>query len=366
MLRRAAHFLLKPELAFSPPNDAIVSAFLELKYQVDLYAPEDSTYSNLSTDNYGPNVSFYPVEYNRRWIMKNIFSAHWRRYSVFSGTSEDPMAIVDILSWVWRRPSFTLADEIKCGSYRGNRSESWKRLCRWAMQRSRFTIVNDVARIPLQKEYARLSSTHLIIVYPGCFRVIPPPGDRLSLRSKRGIPQDSLVLVYSGGFSHFGGVDWMLSALRVYTYLHIWIQPSNLDPLSKILLVKTCNAERLHIEDRRVSWRDSWASMAAADIGMAVYHHRGPQFQNMGLSSNRVCMFLSMGVPVIASRQPSFEFLEKYKCGVLVETQKEFLDAIQFIQERLPQMKKNALHCAAEYINAQERYKKLLDTLSKI
>ena len=82
--------------------------------------------------------------------------------------------------------------------------------------------------------------------------------------------------------------------------------------------------------------------------------------------SNRLCMFLSMGVPVIVSRQQSFEFLEKYDCGVLVNTEREFVDAISTIQKKLPTMKENALRCAREYIDVAGKYKRLVSALSNV
>lgn len=82
-------------LAHSPPNDAIVTALLGLGYEVDLYAPG----GDIPTDRYGARVRAYPVEYGNKWIVKNALSSRWRRYSLFSGTSEDPMPLVGILSW---------------------------------------------------------------------------------------------------------------------------------------------------------------------------------------------------------------------------------------------------------------------------
>ena len=343
--KRAAHFLLIPELADSPPNDAIVSALSELGYNVDLYAP-------------GGN---FPVEYNNKWILKNLLSSRWRKYDLFSGTAEDPMAVVGALAWRNRKPSFILADEIKSGSYYGNRPESWKKLCRWAMRRSRLTIVNDESRIHLQREYAGLSPEHKIIVYPGCFRECPSPGDREALRKKWGIPAGGLAIAFSGGLSIYSGFPWMMKALESKPEAYLVLQAVNNDPL----LEEACNKSRVYIEPRRLGWRESWSTMSAVDIGVAIYHHTGPQFQNMGTSSNRICMFLSMGVPVIASRQPSFEFLEKYDCGVLVGNEEEFIRAIGHIQARLPQMKENARKCAKEYIDAPRKYKQLAESLKK-
>jgi hypothetical protein len=77
-------------------------------------------------------------------------------------------------------------------------------------------------------------------------------------------------------------------------------------------------------------------------------------------------MFLAMGLPVVVSRQPSFAFVEKHDCGVMVESEREFVDAIQLISRRLGEMKRNALRCAAVYINAERQYQNLIFALSAI
>lgn len=156
------------------------------------------------------------------------------------------------------------------------------------------------------------------------------------------------------------------AALEALPDLHVMAQPVNLDPFTRALLGRTHGRERLHLEERRLPWREAWASMAAADIGMVVYHHQGSQFQRMGTSSNRLCMFLAMGLPVVVSRQPSFAFVEKYDCGVMVESEREFVEAVQSISRRLPEMKRNALRCAEEYIDAPGRYRALVAALGAI
>jgi hypothetical protein len=358
--RRAAHFLLLRELAGSPLNEAFVDALIELGYEVDLYAPGDGT------SDAGATTGIRPVEYGRRWILKHALSPGWRRYALFSGTTEDPMAVVGILSWLHRRPSCTLADEIKSDAYRGDRPESWKRLCRWAMRRSALSIVGSAERTELQRNYARLPARHRIIVYPSCFRVPPVVPDRGRLRRERNIPENALVLAYSGTFGHFLGAEWMLAALEALPDLHVFAKVVSMDPLIGTLLARVRGSERLHVEATRLPWRDAGGLMAAADIGMVVYQHQGSQFQRMGTSSNRLCMFLTMGLPVIVSRQPSFAFIEKYDCGVMVESEREFVNAIQQVSRRLGEMKRNAVKCAAEYIDAHGRYTSLLAELGAI
>lgn len=360
--RVAAHFLLVPELAYSPPNDAIVRALLELDYEVELFAPG----GNFDTSLYGPRVSAHQAEYGKRWLLRQALSPRWRKYALFSGTSEDPLAVVGVLSWLHRKPSFVLADEIKSGGYRGNASESWKRLCRWGMRRARFNIVNDVSRIELQREYAGIGPQGKILVYPGCYNQTPPAGDRAALRSSWGIPQNALVLGVSGAFNETVGAEWLLKALQDMPDIHAAVHPLGINSFTEFLLRQVKGSERLYLAQDRLGWHEAWSSAVAFDIGLAVYLNPAPQFQNMGTSSNRLCMLLSMGIPIIANRQPSFEFLVDYDCGVLVESFEEFKSAITKISNNLDVMKKNAIRCAREYIGANQRYIALGEELGKV
>jgi glycosyltransferase involved in cell wall biosynthesis len=363
MLRtqRIAHFLSTPELSRSPANEALISAYLELGYGVDLYAPGDCR-----IDGYGPAVSSRVVEYGRRWLLRNIWRPKWRQFAAFSGTSEDPLAVVGLLSAVYRRPAIALADEIKSGSYYGDRPEYWKRLCRFGLRQARLTIVNEARRIDLQRNYAGLPLYHPVIVYPGGYREPPAPVDRSKQRRTWRIPDDVVVIGSSGGFNLSAGADWLIEALQAIPNVYAVIQPLGVDSLSRFLLCHLSVRDRVYVEQRRLDWREAWAQAAAIDIGIAIYKNPAPQFQLMGTSSNRLCMFLAMGVPAIASRQESFRFLEEYDCGVLVDDSPGFAAAIEQIRGRLPEMKANARRCWREYVMASHRYQELVIALRKV
>ena len=357
--RKIAHFLLTPELSCSPPNEAIISAYLELGYAVDLYAPG----GECRIDGYGPAVSSRSAEYGRRWLLRNAWRPKWHRYNAFSGTSEDPLAVVGLLSALHRRPAIALADEIKSDSYYGDRSEYWKRLCRFGMRRARLNIVNEAERIDLQRDYAGLSQRHKVAVYPGGYREPPAAADRSKQRRTWRIPDDAVVVGASGGFNLSAGADWLIEALEAIPDLHAVLQPLGVDPLSRFLLGHLSARDRVYVEERRLDWQEAWAQAAAIDIGVVVYNNPAPQFQLMGTSSNRLCMFLAMGVPVIASRQDSFRFLEQYGCGVLVDDSAEFSAAIEQIRSRLPEMKGNAVRCWRDYVATPLRYRELVAAL---
>ena len=355
--RRAAHFLLIPELLHSPPNEAIIHALLSCGHEVHVFSPGRLK----SSTAYGPGVITHSAEYSVRWLIRNLIRRFWTSFSCFSGTSEDPLGVVGLLSAVYRRPSFLLVDEIKAGSYRGNSSVRWKSLCRWAMRRARFNIVNDTSRIQLLRDYAQLPPAAEILVYPGCFHEPPQPSSMLrsELRRQWGMPEDALIVAASGGFNLTAGADWLVQALREEPSLNAVIQPLGVEPLSLFLLKQLGLGSRLYLQEDRLSWQEAWRSAVGFDIGLAIYANQAPQFQHMGISSNRLCMFIAMGVPVICSRQESFRFVEDYRCGVMVDSYQEFLAAIQTIGHNLEAMRENCRNCLEQYIMPPDRYPRL-------
>lgn len=361
---RAAHFLLVPELLHSPPNRAIIEALLSCGYRVEVFSP--GTPGDPSA--YGPDVCTHRADYSLRWLSRHLADPRWWRYACFSGTSEDPLAVVGLLAAITRRPSFLLVDEIKSGGYRGNSPEGWKRLCRWAMRQARFTIVNDDSRVELLRDYASLPPEAPVVVYPGCFHQ-PPAADhalRRKLRQRWGLPQEALVIASSGALNLTAGADWLVQALQEESSLHAVIQPLAVSPLCLFLLGRLGLGSRLYLQHERLDWQEAWRSAVAADIGLAIYTNPAPQFQHMGTSSNRLCMFLAMGVPVIATRQPSFRFLETYDCGVMVESYDEFLAAIRQIGSRLPEMRANCRRCFEEYIMPPDRFPQLRQAIASL
>jgi hypothetical protein len=352
--KRAVHFLLIPELLYSPPNRAIIEALLASGYEVHVFSPNLAS----SPTEYGPKVITHTASYSFRWVAKVIFHPFWWSVSCISGTSEEPLAVVGLLAFILKKKSFILADEIKAGSYRGNSSERWKKLCRWAMKQAKFNIVNDQSRVSLLREYVPLSSQSKVIVYPGCFHQPPDPSVeyRKELRQQWDIPDQALVVASSGGFNLTAGADWLVKALEDRPELYAVIQPLGVDPLALFLLENIPSIDRVFLQRDRLSWNEAWRSAVGFDIGMAIYTNQAPQFQKMGISSNRLCMFIAMGVPVICSKQESFAFVSNYQCGVVVSDYTEFLEAISYISSNLTQMRENCRRCFHDYIMPADRF----------
>jgi glycosyltransferase involved in cell wall biosynthesis len=77
-------------------------------------------------------------------------------------------------------------------------------------------------------------------------------------------------------------------------------------------------------------------------------------------------MFLAMGVPVIGNRQPSYEFLERFGCGLMVSDAREFIDALAHIRRHQESMRKACKVCFEEYIMPPSRYRNLARSLADV
>jgi glycosyltransferase involved in cell wall biosynthesis len=233
------------------------------------------------------------------------------------------------------------------------------------MRRAELNIVNDASRIELLRKYARIPEDKKVVVYPSAFRCPPSPVDRKLQREAWGLPLDALVVGASGHFDLALGADWLIDALKIPGRYGV-IQPVKTHPFVLFLLRRLETSSRIYIEEKRLDWRTAWAQAAAIDIGVVIYNNPAPQFQHMGISSNRLCMFLAMGVPVIASRQDSFRFIEKFGCGILVDDSRSFSAAIDAIRDRCAEMRANALRCWNDYIAASERYVQLCEAITEV
>jgi glycosyltransferase involved in cell wall biosynthesis len=357
----AAHFIPSLDMADSPENDQYVGALLELGFGVTVFAPS-GTFARA----WGSHVDTADAKYGFRWIAENALSPRWRRFALVSASTEDPVGPAGVIATVHRRPLVVLATEICSGSYRGDRTERWKSLCRRSMRRARLTVVNDASRVALQRDYAGLDRSREILVVPNSFRAAPPPAVRAEVRARLGIPADAFVLGFSGVVHEGLGVSWALEALDAMPDLHLHVKTRTVSSTLKLLFARDRHADRIHLDDRNIPAREAWAEAVALDVGMAVYLQDAPQFQNMGTSSNRLCMFLAMGIPVIVSRQPSFDFLDRSGAGVQVANSAEFVRAIDFVRSRRDSMSDAALRCATEHVRAAESNVALVGALRRI
>ncbi len=348
--RHATFFFVHPHQSGMPFMKNTIDVLLDLGCTVELLAPSlpelDATWDT--------RVARDTVTYNFTWLRKNLWRRRWSRSTVFVGTSRLGLAFSGLLGALHRRPHVSLCDELFTGNYYGNDPAHWVRLTNWAHRRAAFTLLPDKCREWILRDMAAVSSDHAVYQFPCCTRGAADFSGRDAVRSRWAVPSDAFVVLHSGWINDQQGCQWMVDALphlEPGTFLVLHTGGSVEGTVRSLCTLASRELPLRHDFGERVPWRALDGRMAAADIGLVLYFHTGPQFQNMGVCSQKLCLFLRSGVPVVVSRQPSFEFLEKYGCGILVSSPQEMLDAIAHIRANHAAYRANALRCYREYVD---------------
>jgi hypothetical protein len=324
---------------------------------VDVFAPG----GDLAQTVYPSSVTRLGVDYRIGWLRRQASLRRWRPYSLFLGTPDLAVAVAGIFAALVRRPLVTVCDEIYVGGYQGQAVRHWRLLAPWAMRRARFTVITDLCREKLQRGYARLPASHLFHAYPCCYAELFPAHDRTTLRRELGIAEGDVVLSTTGALTVDRGGHWVAGLMgRLDAHAKLMVQTAGTpEPVLHAVLGQLGRERRIVYLPERLEWRESMRVTSAADIGLVFYLSAKPQFQAMGVSSQKLCTHLWLGQPVVATRQKSFEFLEEYRCGVLVSAEGEVAGAIEQIRSGYAEYSRNALRCAREYIDAPGKYQAL-------
>lgn len=361
-MRRAAYFLLESSYHGRPLDRGIVQALLDADYDVDLFYPAPVG----SPEPYpAARVACRLVSFRSRWLLRQLFSPAWRRYDLFLGTPDLAVAVAGVLAGAAGRPLVTVCDEIYAGGYAGQAAGHWKKAATLAMRRSRFTIITDHCRQSLQCQAAGLKPSHLFYEYPCCYAFpFAPRRPRQEIRDALGIGEQDFVVVASGRFSADTGAAWVIRLLDCLPPgVRLMIQPGGVpEPVADSLLsALSARDRRLVYLPGRVGFLESLEVANAADAALVLYLSGKPQFQLMGVSSNKVCTALWMGKPVIVSAQPSFHFVEEYGCGVPVDAEDGLPRAIEKLRAGYDVYSRNAVKCLEGHIRPRERLRELTD-----
>lgn len=352
MTRKAAYFEARADYFGRPLDDGILRALLANGFEIDVYAPNGDLPQTL----YPAGVRRLSVEYRRAWLQRHTARRSWRQYDLFLGTADLPMAFAGTLAKFAGRPAVTVVDEIYLGGYEGLATTLyWKKLSQWAMRRAAFTIITDEVRIPLQREYASLPPQHEFLLYP-CAYPTPYSGrSHAAAREAMGIGEGDFVLSSTGAFTSANACDWLVRFVNGDRRLLIQTG-GRPDPVLDSLLARLGGP--LYFP-QRLEWRESTEITVAADAAAVLYLSPKPQFQAMGISSQKLCTALWLGMPVIATRQDSFRFLEQYRCGELIDREDELPAAIARIRGNREEYAANAARAMREYVRPEERLQKL-------
>jgi len=354
---RAAFFQTSTAFWGRSFEDGIIRALLSAGYDADIFAPNGDQTQEL----YPPRVSRRSVDYNRRWMTSEIGRRRWREYDLFLGNPDLGIACAGALAAAARRPLVCACDEIYSGGYHSPASGLWLRAAHWAMRRADLTVIPTPERIPLQRVHAGLSPRHPFSVYPCCFSEAYRGGGRDEMRRQLGISVSDLVLAFAAELTESNGADWAFDLLdQTDEGFRLLLSPAGRsNAVERAILHELAKTGKVIFFPDRVSFLESAERLVAADAALIVYRSSKPQFQCVGTSSQRLCAALWVGVPVIALTQPSFAFVEKLDCGVLIREPGELREALERVRSRREAMVEGTRRALTEHVRAEERLAQL-------
>jgi glycosyltransferase involved in cell wall biosynthesis len=108
--------------------------------------------------------------------------------------------------------------------------------------------------------------------------------------------------------------------------------------------------------------------ISSTDIGIALYSidKLGYRAELMGLAAGKIGNYLKCGIPVIATKIKSLEYIEEYKCGVLINSEEQMQNAIDTIMADFANYSQNAYRCYKELWHPNNYLYKIMNYTTEV
>lgn len=168
-------------------------------------------------------------------------------------------------------------------------------------------------------------------------------------RQKFSIPDDHVVILYSGNFvSWFQCVEIIdamrLSQVAYALVMHTWNKASTETSYFKDML-KHADGLPVFFSSEYINSENLTEALSSADIGLAFYESMDDNCTEILFSSNKIGEYLKAGLAIITSNFKSLhDFVHNNKIGLAVPVQ-DISKAVEEISGQLDQYQSNALAC---------------------
>jgi hypothetical protein len=213
-------------------------------------------------------------------------------------------------------PLGCISDELKCDAEAATAGlRLWKARERRAHQRCRWTIALSSERADFIREENRLGADHRIFVVPNATR---GPARRVPSHYYH----DTLSLTASARILLHSGSLWWPAANELIASTDAWPSDWVVVFQGRLVAPRAAGHEAPHLRFTEqvlpASLLDYATSSAA--IGLALYDTSCTNNRLMGTASGKLALYMKNTLPVIATDQSGFGWLEREHCGVCVSS----------------------------------------------
>jgi glycosyltransferase involved in cell wall biosynthesis len=235
---------------------------------------------------------------------------------------------------------------------------------RFTLRFARFMIFPSQGRADVYRErYGLLNSYYCVA---NCPRK-RSPGEKVDLKKRYKLPQDSLVMGYMGGIGGANGIELAIRAMarspKVEFILWGWGDKDYIDSLKALAESLGCSS-RVHFAGQ--VREEKWKLLESCDVSFCVYEPKWLRFRLAALASNKFLESIALGRPVITNGFADFNsVVSKHEIGIALPelTEEAVLEAMNQLVDNLPlrsRMSENAYRLHADELNYEQQFQRCL------
>lgn len=181
----------------------------------------------------------------------------------------------------------------------------------------------------------------------------PPRNKSRYFRDKFSIPDDQVVILYSGNFVSWFQCLEIIDAIRTCRtsyalVMHTWSQTSTQTRYFREM-IRHAAGMPVFFSTEYIPGENLTDALSSGDIGLAFYESMDDNCSEIIFSSNKIGEYLKAGLPIITSDFKSLhKFVHNHKIGLAV-TLRDISKAVEEISGQLEQYQSNALACYNAY-----------------
>lgn len=257
--------------------------------------------------------------------------------------------------------------ERECHTFASKALKALERICN---QTCSFTIIQDERRAKYLRDDNDLKPESIICV-PVSGLQKAHRGKGSLLQDMYGIPREKKVLLYAGYFAEWGMCVEMAQAAQTWNddfvlVLHSWREDARDHPYVNRIR-KLTDSNKVYLSLAQLDWQKMPDLLSSADIGLVFYQNLGPNFYEIGHSSNKLVQYLQAGLPVITSDFPSLrDVVYKYQCGECAKDLNDIAHLAETILEDYERYRANAFRCYENEFTFSKYFKKVIERIREI
>lgn len=374
--KRVGIFIYYEWLSVSSSLISTIRFLTENGYFVDVFHLYDDTINIFKPETDRVN-SIAIKSGKKKWLTLILFfiasikGVIKNKYSFFIGVDQEGIIAAGLLGKIKKVPYIYYSLEIitkeDVSKEKGIRKlvlKIRKSLENYFSKNAQIAITQDNYRTDVLVEDNNIKRERVLIVPNSYYFTIKNPCDQNVLNIQ--IPADKKIIIYTGSVIPEMAIEEIINSMYLWPentilILHAPYKTAYLEEI--IQLIKKKNIEKKAVVSTgQVSFEDLCCLIKKADIGISFYR---PVNKSFALGpAGKVSFYLSQGVPIITNKIPSvMDLVQKYKCGICVDSAKDLGYAIKKILDNYPKFSANTKICYENDLEFSKYFKKVLNKI---